>query len=199
MTNDDRPASKAQHESFKWKLKPLPTPPCFGLYITWHDSETMQASLLQSAFFSWFLQIDKSYSFASLETAINQCLDKHSAVRDWAHWRWSESMKWKDTSDGHNAHVSRKLHEIKSRNEMLVDEGNWGRLLCYCTYTKWLLNHTEITLCFLVKQRPKGQCNTCVPIRVDLQYFKPSCTHIQKNQVYYQLGLFFLSDCYLCF
>lgn len=74
-------------------------------------------------FFCCFLWIDKSYPSASLETAINRCLDKHS-VRDWAHWRWSENTKWKDTLEGHTAHISRNYMKLKPRNEMLVKETN---------------------------------------------------------------------------
>lgn len=72
----------------------------------------MQDSLLQSAIFSsffFFFLNDKSYSFASVETAVNQRLDKHSAVRDQAKWRQSESMKWKE-AEGNSAYISRKLH-----------------------------------------------------------------------------------------
>lgn len=35
-------------------------------------------------------------------------------------------MQWEDALQGHSAHISRKPHEIKPRNEILMDKGNLG-------------------------------------------------------------------------
>lgn len=35
-------------------------------------------------------------------------------------------MEWEDALEGYTAHTSRKLYEIKPRNEILMDEGNIG-------------------------------------------------------------------------